>query len=111
MRNPEGLHLRPADQLVRMAGRYRCALRIGKLDPRVVDQSRPDDSLHHLTDSGELFDCNSILSIISLGAAQGDVLTLTADGPDATTALEEISRWFETGFASDDDPAPPAATP
>lgn len=114
VRNPEGLHLRPADQLVRMAGRFESNILIGKLpcgsvaDSLVADASSAaghlsmpsdaDDSAIMHIQPGEMLDCKSIMSLLTLGAAQGDILTLSADGPDATKAIEHISRWFESGF-------------
>jgi len=47
---------------------------------------------------GELVDCKSILSLLTLGAAQGTVLTITADGCDAEDALNAITELFEAGF-------------
>ena len=51
VRNPQGLHARPADLLVRMASKYESTILIGK--------------------DGELVDCKSILSLLTLGAGQG----------------------------------------
>ena len=47
---------------------------------------------------GEMVDCKSILSILTLGAAQGTELSLLADGADAQQALESIAQLFDTGF-------------
>ena len=47
---------------------------------------------------GELVDCKSILSLLTLGAAQGTVLTVSADGSDADDALKAITELFEAGF-------------
>ena len=76
--NPQGLHARPADLLVRLASKYQSEILIGK--------------------DGELVDCKSILSLLTLGAGQGTELALTANGDDAAEALDSITRLFETGF-------------
>lgn len=78
VRNLQGLHARPADLLVRMASAYQSIILIGR--------------------DGELVDCKSILSLLTLGAAQGTVLTISADGSDAKDALDAIVDLFEAGF-------------
>lgn len=78
VRNPQGLHARPADLLVRMASAYESKILIGR--------------------GGEMVDCKSILSLLTLGAAQGTVLTVSADGGDAEEALNAIEEMFEEGF-------------
>ena len=76
--NPQGLHARPADMLVRLANQFESDIQIGK--------------------DGQLVDCKSILSILTLGAAQGTELSLTALGADAQSALQSIGDLFEAGF-------------
>ena len=78
VRNPQGLHLRPADLLVKQASRYEAAVYLGR--------------------EGQVADCKSILSILTLGAAQGAELNLTAEGSDAAQAIEAIAELFEHGF-------------
>lgn len=81
VRNPEGLHLRPADRLVRAASSYAANIQIGH--------------------GGEMVDCKSILSLMTLGATQGTELSLIIEGDDADAAMQEISELFETGFHED----------
>jgi len=78
VRNLQGLHARPADLLVRMASAYQSIILIGR--------------------DAELVDSKSILSLLILGAAQGTVLTISADGSDAKDALDAIVDLFEAGF-------------
>ena len=80
--NPEGLHARPADMLVRTASKFTAEIMIGK--------------------DSELVDCKSILSLLTLGAAQGTELTLTAQGDDAAEALKSIGQLFDAGFDETD---------
>jgi phosphocarrier protein HPr len=76
--NPEGLHARPADMIVRTAGKFESSIKIAK--------------------DGEAVDCKSILSLLTLGAAQGTELTLSADGADAQQALDTLGQLFDSGF-------------
>ena len=78
VRNPEGLHARPANLLVDLASKFASNILIEK--------------------DGELVDCKSILSLLTLGAAQGTELSLTAEGSDAAAALDSIGELFEAGF-------------
>ena len=82
VQNPEGLHARPADLLVRAAGKFESTILIGK--------------------NAELVDCNSILSLLTLGAAQGTELSVNIEGPDAAQAMQCITSLFQSGFS---DPA------
>jgi len=88
--NPEGLHARPADLLVRKANQFESHVMIAK--------------------DGQAVDCKSILSLLTLGAAQGTELSLSAAGPDAAQALESIGQLFESGF-DDSVEVPSASSP
>lgn len=77
--NPQGLHARPADLLVRMANQFHSTIMIGR--------------------DGEAVDCKSILSLLTLGAALGTELSLTAEGDDAQNAIESIEQFFLRGFS------------
>ena len=78
VRNPQGLHARPADMFVRTASRFESAITIIK--------------------DGEQFDGRSILSLMTLGAEQGTQLLLQAEGPDADSALGALAELFARGF-------------
>lgn len=88
--NPEGLHLRPADLLVRAANQFQASILIGK--------------------NAEMVDCKSILSLMTLGADQGTQLTIQAEGSDAVEAMQRLAALFATGFAVESDPGDPGAT-
>jgi phosphotransferase system HPr (HPr) family protein len=81
VQNPEGLHMRPADKLVRAATNFRCQIELER--------------------AGQIADCRSMIGLLTLGAPQGTELTLRAQGPDAPMAIEAISRLFDSQF---DDP-------
>jgi len=91
VRNAQGLHARPADLLVRLANQFESEIQIGK--------------------HGQLVDCKSILSLLTLGAAQGTELAVLAQGADADAALQSIAELFEAGFdeMTETEKAKPAA--
>jgi phosphotransferase system HPr (HPr) family protein len=76
--NEQGLHMRPADLLVRAASRFKSQIEIEK--------------------DGHAVDCKSIMGILTLGAAQGVQLSLRATGCDAEQALASLVELFEQGF-------------
>ena len=78
VRNTQGLHARPADLLVRLANKFESKILIGK--------------------NGEVVDCKSMISLLTLGAEEGTELSLSAEGNDAEDALQSISDLFEGGF-------------
>jgi phosphotransferase system HPr (HPr) family protein len=78
VRNPQGLHARPADMLVREASRHEATIMLEKDGCRV--------------------DCKSILSLLTLGAECGKRMELSAEGPDAEQAVAVIAELFENGF-------------
>ena len=78
VRNPQGLHARPADLLVRLANQFESTIMISR--------------------GGEQMDCKSILSILTLGAAQGTELSVSAEGAAAQRAVDSIEQLFDRGF-------------
>ncbi|HET6825434.1 MAG TPA: HPr family phosphocarrier protein, partial [Amnibacterium sp.] len=65
--DPEGLHARPAAELVKLAGRFRSSVRVNGTDAR------------------------SLLGILALGLRTGDSARIDADGPDAVEAVEAVT--------------------
>lgn len=47
-------------------------------------------------DGDDPADASSILSLMALGAAHGDVVVLRAEGPDAETSMDTLVRILET---------------
>lgn len=76
--NALGLHARPASMIAKCASRYSSEIMMNK--------------------SGEITDCRSILGIMTLSAAKGTLLTLTAEGEDEAEALDAIAELFENKF-------------
>ncbi|MGI9457086.1 MAG: HPr family phosphocarrier protein [Aeoliella sp.] len=78
-----GLHLRPAEQLARLAGRY--ASQIG-----LVYQS-------------QRVDAKSIMEMLTLGASKGASVVVEARGCDAADAVEAIMALASNDFSSEED--------
>ncbi|KQP57365.1 HPr family phosphocarrier protein [Agreia sp. Leaf283] len=72
-----GLHARPASVFIEAVKRQPMKVTISKAGSTPLDAA-------------------SILSIMSLGAANGDIVTLAADGDGAEAALEELAALLET---------------
>ncbi len=83
--NAQGLHARPADLLARTATRFQADIWFVK--------------------DGDRFDAKSILSIMTMGAAQGTSIEIVAQGEDAVEAVAAIADWFERGFDESSDDA------
>ncbi|MFB2554317.1 HPr family phosphocarrier protein [Herbiconiux liangxiaofengii] len=77
-----GLHARPASLFIEAVKRQPVKVTISK------DGSTP-------------MDASSILSIMSLGAANGDTITLAAEGDGADAALTELAALLETDLDAD----------
>ncbi|AIJ24953.1 MULTISPECIES: HPr family phosphocarrier protein [Amycolatopsis] len=67
-----GLHARPAALFVKAAAAQPVPVSIGK-------------------DGADPVDARSILSVLGLGARGGDEVVLSADGPQAEQALDELA--------------------
>ncbi|MCU1403780.1 MAG: fruB [Glaciihabitans sp.] len=72
-----GLHARPAGLFIEAVNKQSVPITISK-------------------DGGTPLNASSILSIMSLGATHGDVVTLAAEGEGAEQALEELAALLET---------------
>lgn len=78
--NTLGLHARAAAQLVKLASGYKSSIAL----------SRPG--------SEGSADARSILSVLSLAAGRGTVLSVAVDGADEADALSAIQALFANGF-------------
>ena len=74
LRNPLGLHARPAALIVRMLAPYDATVQVDGVNAA------------------------SVLDLMKLGAVQGDVLTVTAQGPQASDAVARLVSEVEAGF-------------
>lgn len=76
--NAEGLHARPAALFVQIANKYSSEL--------------------ELEAHGKSVNGKSIIGIMSLGAFQGEEITLTAKGKDAKQLIIELKELFDNEF-------------
>jgi phosphocarrier protein HPr len=76
--NALGLHARAAARFVHLATRFASKIRVSR-DSKVMDGK-------------------SIMGILLLAAARGTMLTITAEGPDETSAVQSLIELVESGF-------------
>ncbi len=76
VRSSLGLHARPAGRFAALATSFECEIHVGKGDEWVVG--------------------SSVLSLLSLAAAEGTVLTIRAVGDDADRAVKELGELIES---------------
>ncbi len=83
-KDPNGLHMRPAQVLVQTAKRFKSKIEVVRETLRV--------------------DATSIFDVLTLAAMPGVAIVLEAQGEDAQQAIDELCRFIENGFASEDTP-------
>ncbi len=81
IRNRLGLHARAAARFVHTAGRFRAPVTAGR--------------------EGKVMDGKSILGILLLGASQGSLVEVTAEGPDEEQAMAALVALVEGGFGEE----------
>ena len=80
--NALGLHARAAARFVHLATRFSSQIRVSR-DAKVMDGK-------------------SIMGILLLAAARGTTLTISADGPDETSAVESLVQLVASGFGEEE---------
>jgi phosphocarrier protein len=78
--NPIGLHARPASMLATLSQKYDSDIKMFKNEDM--------DTVH---------EPKNIISIIAMGAMQGDKLTFKVDGKDETEAITALQEFIESG--------------
>ena len=76
--NKNGIHARPAAEIVKLAARYKSQITMARDDLEVNGKS--------------------IMGVMMLAAECGSMLTLRADGPDADDALNALSTLINGRF-------------
>ena len=76
--NTLGLHARAAAQLVQIANRFRSEI--------------------HVEKDGMQVNGKSIMGVLTLAAAKGSTILVSADGEDADLAMVALAKLIETGF-------------
>ncbi len=76
--NTLGLHARAAAQLVQIANRFRSEI--------------------HVEKDGMEVNGKSIMGVLTLAAAKGSTILVSADGEDAEHAMVALAKVIENGF-------------
>ncbi len=79
--NEEGLHARPAAKFVKLANKFPCEIWVEKDDEEINGKS--------------------IMGLMMLAAAKGSVISVSAEGEKAETALEKLAELVDSGFEID----------
>ena len=79
--NALGLHARAAARFVHLATRFNSQIRVSR--------------------ESKVMDGKSIMGILLLAAARGTKLTISAEGPDETTAVDSLVQLVESGFGEE----------
>ncbi len=82
IRNKVGLHARPAALFVQTASRF-------KSEVLAIKDEREANA-------------KSILSVLTLGAGQGAVVTVRAEGEDEVEAVEALKELVESDFGEEE---------
>ncbi len=78
IKNASGLHARPAGMFVKKAAEFKSTVDV--------------------IAKGKTVNAKSIMGIMSLGLAQGDELTISANGEDQESAINALVELVEGGF-------------
>ncbi|MDF2537012.1 MAG: hypothetical protein K0S76_33 [Herbinix sp.] len=73
---PTGLEARPVALLVQVASQYECSIYVVSNEKRV--------------------NAKSIMGMMSLGISSGEVVTVTADGADEKSAIDNIEKYLSS---------------
>ena len=79
VKNQVGLHARPATFFIQKANEFKSSIWVEKEDRRV--------------------NAKRLLGVLSLGVMGGTTIRILAGGPDEETAVDELVKLVETGFA------------
>jgi phosphotransferase system HPr (HPr) family protein len=81
IRNPSGLHARPAAMFVKTAAGFASRITLENLDRGTAP-----------------VDAKSIIAVMSSGVARGHRVRVTAEGPDEDTAIETLDAFIASGL-------------
>jgi len=81
LKNKLGMHARSAASFVKVAQQFKAKIYIER--------------------SGQTVNGDSILDILTLGCPYGGMLTIKAEGVDASMAIEELEKLIENKFGED----------
>ena len=75
IKDEQGIHARPAGELVKAAKGFACEIKIGK--------------------GGNMVDAKKIFGIMGLGAKKDHEVTFTFEGADEEAACEAVSKFMQ----------------
>lgn len=78
VKNPSGIHARPASLFVQEASKHESSITVGKV-------------------GGDVRDAKSILMVMSLGMTCGCEIVIAADGADEAAAVDSLVALIESG--------------
>lgn len=76
--DPEGIHARPAGELVKAAKEFSCKITMSK--------------------DGKAADCKKIFGLMGLGVKKDQEIVLTFDGEDEETAYEKVTSYIQSNM-------------
>jgi phosphocarrier protein len=76
--DPEGIHARPAGELVKTAKEFNCKITLSK--------------------DGKLGDCKKIFGIMALAVKNGNEITMTFDGDDEEAARDKVMDFLKNNM-------------
>lgn len=71
----EGIHARPAGELIKTAKAFGCAIKISK--------------------GGKTADCKRLFAVMGLGVKNGEEVTFTFEGDDEDAACAAVSKFMQ----------------
>ncbi|TZE82988.1 HPr family phosphocarrier protein [Calorimonas adulescens] len=75
VKNPQGIHARPAGMLVNRVSQFKCKV--------VIEKEK------------ETVNAKEIFALMSLSVKQGDIITITFDGEEEETAVKAIEEFIK----------------
>jgi phosphotransferase system HPr (HPr) family protein len=81
VRNPSGLHARPAAMFVKTAAGFGSRITLENLDRGTAP-----------------IDAKSIIAVMSSGVSKGQRVRVTADGPDEDDAIATLEQFIASGM-------------
>ena len=79
LQNQVGLHARPATFFIQKANEFKSSIWVEKEERKV--------------------NAKSLLGVLSLGITRGTAITIIADGPDETEAVDALVKLIESNFS------------
>jgi phosphotransferase system HPr (HPr) family protein len=92
VRNPSGLHARPAALFVEAARRF-------SAEVTIANETR---------DPSKVASARSLLGLLALGVSHGHTIRISADGEDAGEALDALGKLIESGMGEPVAPVEPS---